>query len=390
MSESKYDVPTKTAVLSVVLLIYTMAITTPALGEIAKAFPDVSPETIKMIVTIPSLMMVISSFVCGQLERLLSSKKILYIALFLIFCGGIMPAFFGGITFVLIMRAVFEAGYGMVFPLASSIIADLFEGRERDKLMGYKSSVGALAGVIFQMLGGYLAAINWRFAFLGFLLVLPIAFLIWAKLPDPGVKTVDSAERTQSRLSATTYRLSIMNAFYNILQFSFMTNIAIVLTVTGAGNAAQAGMILTVFTAVAFVAGLIFGKVSFLLKRFTITLAIGCVGTAFFIMLHADSLIVFNLAAALFGMGFGLYNPDFTLKIINSAHKTASTLALSVYVALTGLGQFASPFVLSFTANLFNLSGPKAPWTIAAAAILGFAICLGLYQLVTKPATPAE
>ncbi len=390
MPESRYDALTKTAVLSVALLMYTTAMTTPALGEIAKAFPDVSPEKIKMIATIPSLMMVIFSFVCGQLERFLSSKKILYIALCLLFCGGIMPAFFGGVTFILLMRAVFGAGYGMVFPLASSIIADLFEGRERDKLMGFKSSVGAMAGVVFQMLGGYLAAINWRFAFLGFLLVLPIALLIWAKLPDPGIKTLDSTANTKSRLTARTYLLSIMNAFYNILQFSFMTNIAIVLTTTGAGNATQAGVILTVFTAAAFVAGLIFGKVSLLLKRFTITLAIGCVGTAFFIMLHADSLMVFNLAAALFGMGFGLYNPDFTLKIINSAHKTASTLALSVYVVFTGLGQFASPFVLSFATNLFNLSGPKAPWTIAAAAILVFAVCLGGYQLVTKPAILKE
>lgn len=53
---------------------------------------------------------------------------------------------------------------------------------------GFKSAVGAAAGMVFQMMGGMLAAYNWRFSFLGFLLVIPIALIIWFKLPDTGVK----------------------------------------------------------------------------------------------------------------------------------------------------------------------------------------------------------
>lgn len=101
------------------------------------------------------------------------------------FLGGIIPAFFGDMTFILICRAIFGIGYGMVFPLASSLIADLFEGQERDSLMGLKSAVGAVAGVVFQMVGAYLTIISWRHTFFSFLLIIPIFLMIVCKLPEP-------------------------------------------------------------------------------------------------------------------------------------------------------------------------------------------------------------
>ena len=67
MSEKKYGVGVQIAALSVALLMYTTSMTTPALAEIAKAFPTAAPETVKLLSTIPSLMMVIFALVAGKL-----------------------------------------------------------------------------------------------------------------------------------------------------------------------------------------------------------------------------------------------------------------------------------------------------------------------------------
>ncbi|WP_411679382.1 MFS transporter [Clostridium thailandense] len=388
MVEKKYGFVEKVAVLSIALLMYTTSMTTPALGEIAKAFPNVSPELIKQIAALPSLMMVIFSLVAGQLERFMSKKKILYIAMMLQFVGGILPMFADNMTFILIMRGVFGAGYGLLFPLSTPILADMFQGDEFKSLMGYKSAIGALAGVVFQMLGGVLAAISWRYAFLGFLLMIPIGLLIAFKVPD--IESKKASEGTSSgKLTSKTYILSFLNALLNILQFTFMTNVAMVMAAGKIGNATEAGFVLTVFTGGAFAAGLAYGRIFNIFKRFTIAIAVGLVGVSFLILLSVSTYPMYILAGIIFGLGFGTYNPDFGIKLVASADKSASARAFSIYVALMGLGQFVSPILLAFVTNMFGLKGPKAAWFIAAPCILGAAAVMFLIIAFTKPKNTA-
>lgn len=384
MVEKKYGFVEKAAVLSIALLMYTTSMTTPALGEIAKAFPSVSPELIKQIAALPSLMMVIFSLVAGQLERFMSKKKILYIAMILQFVGGILPMFSNSMTFILIMRGVFGAGYGLLFPLSTPILADMFQGDEFKSLMGYKSAIGALAGVVFQMLGGVLAAISWRYAFLGFLLIIPIGLLIAFKVPDIERKKVSEGSST-GKLTSKTYILSLLNALLNILQFTFMTNVAMVMAEGKIGNATEAGVVLTAFTGGAFAAGLLYGKIFNIFKRFTIAIAVALVGVSFLILLNVNTYPMYVMVGIIFGLGFGTYNPDFGIKLVASADKSASARAFSIYVALMGLGQFVSPILLAFITNIFGLKGPKAAWFIAAPCILGAAAIMFFVIVFTKP-----
>lgn len=103
-------------------------------------------------------------------------------------------------------------------------------------------------------------------------------------------------------------------------------------------------------------------------------MVIGLLACAFFILLNATSVNSFSVGAVIFGLGFGIYNPNMTLAVINSAHKTAYTLAVSIYVAVQGVGQFFSPYVLSFLTNAFGLTGEKASWTIVAYAFTGICV----------------
>ena len=248
----------KAATLSVALLMYTTSMTTPALAEIAKAFPDASGETVKLIGSIPSLMLCIFSLVSGWLTRKVSIKKAILIASALIF-AGVLPAFFGDMNFILFTRVVFGAGYGLVFPLASAVVTDLFDGSEKDAMMGWKSAVGALAGVVFQSLGGILAAYSWRFSFLGFLLVIPIVILVLFVLPDTGVqKTAKTAKTQGSKYTKTLYICCAVGFLLNAVQFSYMQNMALFITGEQIGTAIDAANVLSTFTAFSFLAGLVY------------------------------------------------------------------------------------------------------------------------------------
>lgn len=387
VENKKYNMANKAAILSIAVLMYTTSMSTPALDSIAKAFPDVNPVTIQQIASIPSLMLVVFSFISGQLSRFISSKKIAYIAMIFLFIGGLAPALGGGITLVLISRYIFGAGYGLIFPLSSGVVQEFFTGNERDTMMGYKSSVGALAGVFFQMFGGFAAITNWRWAFLGILVVIPIFVLIMAKLPESEVKKVH-VDEPKSTLTAQTYGICIFNTIFNILQFSFMINVAMVMGSTG-GNPGQAGTVLTTFTLAATIAGLIYGKVSKTLKNYTLSLAIGCLSVAFFILINASSFMTFIIGGFIFGLGFGFYNPTMTIYVMNSA-PGAAMLAVSVYVSVQGVGQYLSPMILGQLTSAMGLELGKGSWTLAAWAFAVLCVLSAILFTVKKKNEASE
>ncbi|MDO4287746.1 MAG: MFS transporter [Eubacterium sp.] len=378
-SSKNYGIGVQVAALSVALLMYTTSMTTPALAEIAKAFPNAAAETIQLLSTIPSLMMVLFSLVSGKLTEYISIKKIIIISMVLIFVGGIPSAFFGDLNFMIAMRVIFGAGFGMVFPMASAVITDLFTGDQGNRLMGFKSAVGAAAGVVFQFAGGILASYNWRWSFLGFLLVLPIAILIWIKLPDTGVKksapTEGSSAGKVKKLTSMTYIITLACFLFNIFQFSFMTNVAMVMSADQIGDATQSSMVLSIFSAASFVIGLLYGSLSKVTKKFTAAIGVLCVGIALTVMLTASSYALFLVAAVIFGIGFGIFNPSMTMAVAGSAAEPKfAALAISIYTCGTGIGQFISPYVLKFLRSALGLESTRANWQIASVALIVGAI----------------
>ena len=388
--EKQYGFIVKLSVLGGIMLQYSTSIATPALGAISAAMPDVSPELIKQISTLPNLCMIIFAFLCGQLTKKFTTKKVLYIAIVFLFIGGILPAFFGDIMFILACRLIFGVGYGLVMPLASAFIIELFVGNERDAMMGFKGATGAAAGIIYQTLSGYLAAIHWRYAFLCYFLIIPIAILMILKLPETPVKKAPETATQQGvqakpKLQPWTWLIISLNIFLQIAAFSFMTNMAIVIQKTSVGTPAHAGLVMSTFTGITFLSGLCYFVIVKILKRLTLPISVGLWGLAFVILLNASSLPMFFVAAVVFGVGWGLFNPDMNLKVADSVDKMSGNLAIAWYYSFAGIGQFLSPIALAWVTTILGITGPKAQWTIAAPFLLISFIIMIIFVIFYKP-----
>jgi Arabinose efflux permease len=269
--------------------------------------------------------------------------------------------------------------------MAFAVIDGLFEGKQRDDMIGYENAVGAFAGILLQFLGGILAAITWRFVFLGYLAAIPFALLIIWKLPEPPRKAVPGENLRKTRLTAgltrQTFALSLLNVINWIMLFTFMTTIAIVLAVENIAPATEAGYILMLFTFCSFVTGIIYGKVRSIIRYYTLALALGFMGIGLLICVLSASIAMFYIAAAVYGCGFGFYTPEINVLIMNSAAPEASTFSNSLFVASTGIGQFLSPMVVAAIAAVLSLSGTRAGWQIAGTALM--IICLLTVIIVT-------
>jgi Arabinose efflux permease len=375
------------ACLSIAPFLFTAAFYTPALGAIAKAFPDTPTSIIQSISTIASLGTAIVAFFYGQLASRFSSRKIALAAIVIVTIGSIVPAFGGGMAVILGCRILTGFGTGLMFPLANKIFFEFFTGNDTKALIGIKGTVGNIASMIFSLIGGFLAAIYWRNAFWAYLImIIPIAIIIF-KLPESEIIKAEQAEKT--KITPAAWGLLTYNLLFNVFMIAFQLNIAIIISKLKLGTPADAGMVMTVWTAFSALAGLTYLPVSKLFKKYINILPFVYYTAGFAILIYANTLSVFYIAAVLVGLGFGTYNAAFTLATADSVQPSAVSTVLGYYATTMKIGQFAAPFVLAYLLSTFQLQGPKAAFLLSEPFFIG-SLIIGFFILILRNTKKTE
>lgn len=215
----------RASILSISLLtVMASAAVSPALAKIKQAFGNADITLIKLVLTLPSLLIIPSSLIGGWLASRMKKRYLLLIGLVIYFLGGVGGGFARNITELLIIRALFGIGAGLIIPLSTSLIADFYEGVERAKMMGYSGSTSHFGGVIFLLVSGWLACISWRYAFAVYALSLVIIFMVMIWLPEPESKRAAGANKVA--LPAGIYICAILGALMMIAFYAAPTNLA--------------------------------------------------------------------------------------------------------------------------------------------------------------------
>ncbi|AOY74761.1 MFS transporter [Clostridium formicaceticum] len=371
----------KIAVLSISLLSLTITSASVALGDISLAFPDAGPNTIKLIVSLPALLIIPFTLLCGKLSNAVSKRKLLFTGLSLFLIGGVGPSFSNNLIWILILRAILGIGMGFIMPLATGLIADFFDGEERAAMMGLQSAVVNTGAIITSLVAGFLSAIDWHYVFLVYLIGVLVFVVTFFKLPDPEQPQETNTEK--EALNRPVYVIAFVIFVHSLLLFSFFTNTAMVITEEGLGNAASAGIAITLMTVGGLIAGIFFGKILQCLKKFVIPLSAVLTGIGFFMLSYPQGLNLMLIASIIIGIGFGTTMPAVMIKTSMVAPKSATTLAIAVVTSAMSLGQFISPFVLSFVEMLFAANTGRFSFVFAGFGILagGLVLCL----LVLRP-----
>jgi len=394
MTQTKsYSALTKFAILSIIIAEYTIALTTPALGAVAKAFPNVSMEMIKMVQSLPNLFMIIVALLTPLLEKKFSKKTLLLSAMVVMFISGIASYFTpaGNFTYLLIMRALFGCGRGICFPYAMGFVAELFDGAEKEKMMGWDNGLGNLTGLVLTLLGGYLANFAWNTQFLGFLVIIPVFLLVWLKCPDPSkvVKPVENSasevNKSKDRLTVTTWAVVIFNCIAMIFIYSYITSVALVITEQNLGEPSVVGAVMATFLILGAISGLFYGTLfKRILKRYTDVFGLLLVGLAMVFLIRQNTIEMFYVGSAIFGIGFSTYNSDQFINVSVSSAQHLGTQALAMFMAFSGVGQFASPLILSAMASIAGITkNALADWTVSGPACIIMAVALGIYKILS-------
>ena len=385
---------------------YVQSFVTPALSAVRGAYQEVGIDTvmIQQIQGIPSLMAIFGAILVGILERYMKKKTILIIAMVLMFLGSFaafVPQTAEGFYILLATRVALGLGRGMIFPMASSFIADLFFGKTRDRLMSFKTAVGGLSGSVFQIIGGMLAVLSWRYAFIGMLMAVPIAIMIIVWLKEPEVKPAGTTEDGKKgnafkSITPVCWLIFVLAGIWNIFQFSYMTSMSLTLAGTGLGKTDMAGWIMSLETVMSAVGAICYG--AFLKGRlggFDLPIAIALETIGFAVMCNVVTVPGFVIGTVLYGFAFGVFNPALILQLVKVLPREGATLGLSILAGAQNLCQFFSAPVLAFLAPILGVAGVAgeasaslANWNVSwRLGIVYFVIVLA-FILVAKAKRP--
>lgn len=372
----------------------TSAALIPVLSSIAKAFPDYE-HLIHLLVTIPPLMIMISSMTVSPLLKFLSAKKITVLGLILILFSGVYPYFSHSFILLLISRVIMGLGLGLITTISSSLPARYFgSGTDRDRATGLQSAFSSLGGVLFSFLSGAAANYFWKDVFLVQLLnLIPLIFvLIYMKAnfreditpidPISGIQI--EAEHKSGKIFVKEALLVTILAFtYIVLSATFPLNLSMYVDLKEIGTTNLTGAIASVNAFMGFLIGIMFHRINKHLKAYTLSTSLFIVSLSFFIVSRALSPVPFLIGSTLFGIGTSLVYPAFLTRIYNTIPDQDIVPAISMYTVAANIAQFVSPFIINRLSGFWG-TGIEHKFIFAAIATT----ILGLLMIVSQKVRP--
>lgn len=355
MTEEKRISPIGTAAIMCLFLVSMgFTVVTPAMATLGAHYAG---KDVTWISTLPTLFTVIATALAGSVMGKKVKYRTLAIAagvLYLI--GGCAPALFDNYAGMLVCRAILGFGLGLMAPLGNALIVGNYKGQKQASLLGYGTLFMNGGGIILQMLGGALAEMNWQLVFWGHafgLIGLVMAFF----LPEPdapaAVPEAASAGKKE-KMGKAVWLIAILFIVFNILNYPIMLNISTLFEIRNAGGATVAATGLSLYTVAGCVAGLVFGTLFKLAKRWCIALGYILCGLGALCIYVGQNAAIMTLGLILIGFGFSTVMPAFFawVGVVTPASTVAG--AISICMAVMNLGGFVSSFWLKLLTAIFG------------------------------------
>ncbi|WP_075876490.1 MFS transporter [Merdibacter massiliensis] len=131
----------KTKIIICILLISFVQMSTNGISailvNIQNHFPTVPTSLVQLLMTFPSLFIIIFTMISAYLLRYFSKKKLIEAGLFLVCCAGVLSYFcYNSLLLLFVGAGLLGSGTGLCASFAISLISDYFAANERQKIMG--------------------------------------------------------------------------------------------------------------------------------------------------------------------------------------------------------------------------------------------------------------
>ncbi|MFD5768439.1 MFS transporter [Streptomyces sp. NPDC127049] len=343
-----------TLVLAGTLTIMAGATVAPAIPGIRESFAGAANVDLlaRMITTTHALAIVLFSPLAGLFVERVGRKRALVIGMLAFALGGSSGSYLPDLPSILVGRAVLGIGVSLIMTSSMAMIADLYEGDERRKLLGRQAAAGSFGGVVLLLGGGALAGLDWRVVFLIYLLGGALAVPALMFLPGgrqataapraAGAETGPAGRKVPAGIVAALLAMMLGQiAFYSVpVQVPFL--------VEGHFGAASvvSGGVLAVQTLTTGLVAMRFAFFGRLAGEYSLAaLAFLAIGLGYVVLALAPGITVLVLALLVMGTGLGLLMPNLNNWVLAEAPAAVRARYAGLLTTALFLGQFLAPLV---------------------------------------------
>ncbi|HIS40719.1 MAG TPA: MFS transporter [Candidatus Aphodovivens avistercoris] len=369
--------------------------TNPALSVLGEHYAGQNYTMLSSIHTVATFFMTLITGV------LISSGRMKYrlcaiLGTAIMFISGTLPGIVPdpSFEFALGCRLVFGVGVGFVTPLMNSLILNIYSGDKQSRYTGWVQTVKEGGSVVFQMLGGFLAAQpndGWHMSFLAFGLCL-VGVIAAFFVPEPPKEIIaqKAAEKRaaaqaaggdgKAKLGIACFVIAFFLFLYSLLQMSLQMNVATMFSVKFASDSVASATALSCKTVFGMLAGIAFGFLFKFNSRIVLPIACfaGCLSGILFRV--AGDPIMGTVATCGIGFGFATFMPSAMMLNGKYTHPARIAMGTSIILAAANISNFCSSLYMGTVANIFGGGDLKSIATIDAlcviAAVVYFAMAI--------------
>jgi MFS family permease len=356
----------------------------PSLPSLRQHYADVaSIDTLAgLIITLPSLAVVLTAGMIGWLADKFDRQKLLLMSGLLYVVGGTSGLWVDSLPQLLVGRLVLGIGVAGMMVLATTWAGDLWTGPARARFLGRQGAVMSAGGIVVVLVGGALASLHWRGAFATYLLVIPIATLAYITLRPYAKERAMLTRHSVSDDATLPWSLFI---FTGALAFTFMvmvyvmpTRLPFLLGERGVSNPFVVAIVMSTATVFSLPGSLLYGSIR---KKLSAQAVFACawmlMGSGMLLVALAPVLPLTIAGVAIIGLGIGPSLPNYTTYWLSIVPPTLRGRAAGMLTTAFFAGQFASPLVSAPLVSLFGLDG-----SFAALALLQLVLSATLFAMI--------
>ena len=307
----------------------------------------------QLLLTIPALFIAISAGFAGILIDRYGRLKFLWIAMILYTISGSTGFWAEDLILIIFSRAILGIAVGVTMTIVTTLIADYFDGLQRQKFVGIQIAFMSLGGIIFLSAGGILADFGWRYPFLLYafaLLILPLA-ITYLKEPDRSIKS--SNPETQVKSPPYIWLLFINTMIMWVLFFLIPVQVPFYLKEINIESNTLIGLSIAISTAFSAIASFSFSTLKKKLSFHSIfALGYALMAIGYFTLASATSFGVVSLSMISCGLGIGMMIPNTNMWIMQIAPAQIRGREIGKLTTFWFMGQFLSPIImLPLTSN---------------------------------------
>ena len=341
------------------LTIMSVITISPSLPEMTSEFNGIpnSEFLVKMILTIPALFIAISAPLAGLFIDKFGRLKPLLFALVLYAFTGTAGFWLENIYYILASRALLGIAVGVSMTIVITLIADYFQGPERQKFVGIQVAFMSAGGILFLAVGGALADISWRSPFLLYIISLLVIPMVLMNLHEPKIEKQDSIVDVKFKSPGIIWILFVNVMLMWVFFFLVPVQLPFYLVEIGIQKNALIGIAIATGTLFSAVSSFQYSKIKNLLS-FTSVYVVGyaLMAIGYVIISMSGSYVLVLVAMAVSGLGIGIMIPNTNMWVMKIAPPEIRGREIGRLTTFWFMGQFLSPILLFPIIQAYSIS----------------------------------